>query len=81
MLYEVITDLLGSIETSKEFKRMIVENFMSQSQLDAVEQLTVESINSRLLASKNVKLTASKIHKEIIALVSSFSWCRAPCAP
>lgn len=67
------SDMLGGIESSKEFKKMIVENYMSDKQLKAVEKLSIESINKRLSTSKNVKLSASQIQKEIIGLVSSFS--------
>lgn len=67
------SDILGNIESSKEFKRMIVENFMSEKQLEAVDRLSIEAINKRLKTSKNVKLSASGIQKEIISLVSSFS--------
>lgn len=66
-------DMLSSIETSKEFKRMIVEYYMSEKQLKSGERLTVEAINKRLSTSKNVKLSASQVQKEIISLVSSFS--------
>ena len=75
-LYKIVapfSDMLGTIETSKEFKRMIVENYLSQKQLEAVDRLSVEEINQRLTGSKNVKLSASQIQKEIIGLVSSFS--------
>lgn len=75
-LYKIVgpfNDMLGTIETSKEFKRMIVEYYMSQKQLEAVDRLSVEAINKRLTVSKNVKLSASQIQKEIIGLVSSFS--------
>ena len=75
-LYKIVGpfyDVLSNIENSKSFKRMIVESFMSEKQLEAVERLSAENINTRLLSSKNVKLTASQIQKEIIGLVSSFS--------
>ncbi len=75
-LYNIVapfSDMLGTIETSKEFKRMIVENYLSQKQLEAVDRLSAEEINTRLSGSKNVKLSASQIQKEIIGLVSSFS--------
>lgn len=75
-LYKVVApfaDLLGNIETSREFKRMIVESYLSEAQMLAVEKLTTESVNKRLSSSTNVKQTASIIQKEIISLVSSFS--------
>lgn len=75
-LYKIVgpfTDILGNIENSKEFKRMIVEYYMSEKQLKAVEKLSVDEIHNRLVNSKNVKESAAKIQKEIISLVSSFS--------
>ncbi|QEN05456.1 hypothetical protein EW093_12275 [Thiospirochaeta perfilievii] len=75
-LYKIVgpfNDILSNIDSSKAFKRMIVESYMSEKQLEAVDRLTGDEINKRLLSSKNVKLTASQVQKEIIGLVSSFS--------
>ncbi|OQY38766.1 MAG: hypothetical protein B6229_05115 [Spirochaetaceae bacterium 4572_7] len=75
-IYRVVSpyaDLLDNIDSSKELKNMIVENFMSDKQKTSVDRLSSEKITERLAKSKNVKIGASQIHKEIVSLVSSFS--------
>lgn len=75
-IYKVVgpfCDILMDLESSKELKRLIVESFMTDQQIEAVDKLSSEVVGERLSTSKNFKATASQIHKEIISLVSSFS--------
>lgn len=75
-IYKIVnpySELLFNVEDSKEFKNIIVESFLNEHQLKDVEHLTVDAINKRFEESKDIKKTISLIHKDIVALVASFS--------